>query len=260
MCTIEATSDASTSTTAAEVHCAQCGEPLLHSIGVTLRCGDYTYYCHKSNCATCLLMEVDDCCFDVKWEVMEQVEDLLIQKSYISCPDALIEIEKEIYELLEKEFIYPPAVAQISAGSGSIDLTNDDEIDVFESPPAVSQANTKDHHGGTSWFMDLTSDDEMDTDANVPESARSESRTLSPEPRLMSNRPDVQLVLEPYNASNNLEVGFDYGGSMEDLYDYFDEGVAPPVEVSSIFNEAMSELDGQPMTELDSPEYLEWEY
>lgn len=191
---------------------------------------------------------------------MGQVEDLLIQKSYISCPDALTEIEKEIYELLEKEFIYPPAVAQTNAGSGFIDLTNDDEMDIFESPPAVGQANTRDHHGGISWFMDLTSDDEMDTDANDPESARSELRTLPPEPRLMSNRLDVQLVLEPYNASNNLEVGFDYGGSMEDLYDYFDAGVAPPVEVSSILNEAMSELDGQPMTELDSPEYLEWEY
>ncbi|THW82504.1 hypothetical protein D6C99_09817 [Aureobasidium pullulans] len=188
------------------------------------------------------------------------VEDRLLQKSYISCPDALTEIEMEIYELLEKEFIYPPAVAQINAGSGFIDLTNDDEMDIFESPPAVGQANTRDHHGGTSCFMDLTSDDEMDTDANVPESARSESRTLSPEPRLVSNRLDVQLVLEPYNASNNLEVGFDYGGLVEDLYDYFDEGVPPPVEVSSILNEAMSELEGQPMTELDSPEYLEWEY
>jgi len=65
MCTIKTTSDASTSATAAEIHCAQCGEPLLHSIGVTLRCGDYTHYCHKSNCVTCLMMEVDDCCFDV---------------------------------------------------------------------------------------------------------------------------------------------------------------------------------------------------
>lgn len=65
MGTNKTTSDASTSTTATQVHRAQCGEQLLHSIEVTFRCGDYAHYSHKSNCATCLLMEVDDCCFDV---------------------------------------------------------------------------------------------------------------------------------------------------------------------------------------------------
>ncbi|THW12221.1 hypothetical protein D6D25_07422 [Aureobasidium pullulans] len=243
-----------------DVVCAECGEPLLHLVEVTLRCSIHCNYSHRSNCATCLLMEVDDCCFDVQWEVMGQVEDLLIQKSYISCPDTLAEIEKEIYELLEKESNYPPAVPQVNPGSGFIDLTNDDEMEVFQTDPAVRWANARNQYGGTAWFMDLTSDDEMDSAANVPKSARSESRTISPEPRPSSSRLDVQLILEPDNAANSLQVKFDDEESVEDLDDYFGGGLPPSLKVGSIFNEVMGELEGQPKIELDSSEYLGWEH
>lgn len=190
---------------------------------------------------------------------MEQVETLLTQKSYISCSDALAEIENDIYELLEKESIYHPAVAQVNAGSGFIDLTNDDDMEVFQTTPAVRWANARNQSGGTAWFMDVTSDDEMDSAANVPKSARSESRTLSSEPRPTSNRLDIQLILEPDNAANSLQVKFDDEESVEDLADYFGGGLPPSLKVGSIFNEVMSELEGQPKTELDSSEYLDWE-
>lgn len=151
---------------------------------------------------------------------MEQVETLLTQKSYISCSDALAEIENDIYELLEKESIYHPAVAQVNAGSGFIDLTNDDDMEVFQTTPAVRWANARNQSGGTAWFMDVTSAD---------------------------------------NAANSLQVKFDDEESVEDLADYFGGGLPPSLKVGSIFNEVMSELEGQPKTELDSSEYLDWE-
>jgi hypothetical protein len=49
---------------ATQVNCPFCDQLMLHSTQISVQCYDLQGH-HKSRCVTCLLMEMDDCCFEV---------------------------------------------------------------------------------------------------------------------------------------------------------------------------------------------------
>ncbi|KAH0338227.1 hypothetical protein KCU81_g7702, partial [Aureobasidium melanogenum] len=79
--------------------CIHCNEPLLDSSQVIVECADSCGH-HKSQCVTCLLMEIDDCCIEISSEVAGTVSALLESKVFEkSVP--VMEIDFSIRDYLE---------------------------------------------------------------------------------------------------------------------------------------------------------------
>ncbi|KAG9680413.1 hypothetical protein KCU95_g13299, partial [Aureobasidium melanogenum] len=79
--------------------CIHCNEPLLDSSQVIVECADSCGH-HKSQCVTCLLMEIDDCCIEISSEVAGTVSVILESEvSRKSFP--VMEIDFSIRNYLE---------------------------------------------------------------------------------------------------------------------------------------------------------------
>ncbi|KAG9745284.1 hypothetical protein KCU73_g7920, partial [Aureobasidium melanogenum] len=80
--------------------CIHCDEPLLDSRQIVIKCGDSCGY-HKSQCVTCLLMEIDDCCIEISFEVAGAVSSLLESKISNDSIPAMKIIDFSIRNYLE---------------------------------------------------------------------------------------------------------------------------------------------------------------
>ncbi|KAG9667098.1 hypothetical protein KCU99_g9129, partial [Aureobasidium melanogenum] len=197
-----------------QVNCPLCDQLMLHSTRITIPCHDGQGY-HKSSCVNCLLMEMDDCCFEITEETLTTIDD------YVECK--LVNTSKHAQEATDHAIV------------NFLEYALHSVIYVDDAPThAARTQTTAPCRNSAARHSDL---EDSDVEIICNDLSEEESKSCT----------DLTNLTTP--------------ATPEDLPDYVDDDLPPPVDISMIFNEIFSDQEMSETTDkaqCDCPEWLEW--
>ncbi|KAG9529897.1 hypothetical protein KCU93_g2920, partial [Aureobasidium melanogenum] len=210
-----------------QVNCPICDHPMLHSTQVTVPCHDGQGY-HRSSCVNCLLTEMDDCCFEITEDTLVTIDN------YIECK--LINKTKHAQEVTDHAIFN-----FLEYALGSVIHVDDAPNNAALVPSSPSQAVTLQH--------------QVQTAVAHQNAAAHDSDFEDSEVKIICNDLSEEESTSCTDLTNRT--------TPEDLPDYVDDHMPPPIDISKIFNEVLSEHE---MSETvddvqhDCPEWLQWKH